>query len=400
MAEIWTNVAAGYDLIYTFLVMAYLKKLGPKKIFWLGLLIILIIFFISSPGRVAIKTGLITAQVIPDFPIKPLKLFTKEPIVAEVKSTKGSTKFVADIYRPADEGTHQAAIFILGSLATRENPLVVEIADSLARLGFVIFVPEEPELAAGHVSNTAIDYYVEVFEYLYEQPFVDKGGVGFGGFCVGGSVAIKASEDPRIADEVAFVHAISPYYNLENLSREIITGKYVQDGEKIDWDPADLSEDTLKRGVVLYFTDSQDRQILEEKIFEKESSGSDVSSELSKEGQAALTYMQTQDFDESEKLYDLVWPKGMKQYNADLSPSTNIEDLKAKLFIISDTNDMFVPPYHSQKFVENLPKGQVYHSEIDAFEHVKPGNRLKLLRGFRQAGKLFNHLWQFFNFVG
>ena len=379
--------------------MSLLTRLGPKKIFWIVFLLLLIIFLVSPPGRVATQAGLMTAEVIPGFPIKPLKWVSKAPLVEEVNIVKGNTNLLADIYRPNDKKKHPAVVLTLGAGPDRRTPLLVKFAESLARTGYVVLAPDIPRLVAGHVITSATEDTINVFEYLYEQPFVDQGKVGFGGFCVGASVAIVAAEDPRIAEKVSFIYAVSPYFNLVDLSREIITRQYIKNVDTVAWEPSDLSKEALKKGVVLYFSNEEDRKILDQAIFAKRPPSSDILSGLSEESKKVLTYMQTQDFEKSRQIYENYWPKQGKQLDAELSPSTNISDLQAKLFILSDPNDVFVPPTHSQKFVESLPKEQVSYTQIDALEHVRPGARLKLLRGFRQAGKLFNHLWQFFNFV-
>ncbi len=382
-----------------FSTMSHLPRWGLKKIFWISLSLIIIILLISPPGRVAVRAGLLTTEIIPDLPLKPLKIFTKAPIIEEVEITRGSTNLLADIYRPNDKKRHPAVVLTLGAGPDRETPLLVKLAESLARTGLVVLAPDIPRLVAGHVITSATEDAINVFEYLYEQPFVDQEKVGFGGFCVGASVAIVAAEDPRIAKKVAFVNAISPYFNLVELSREIITRQYIKEGEMVDWEPADLSKEALKKGVVLYFSSEEDRKILDQAIFAKRLPSSDILSGLSEESKKVLTYMQTQDFEKSRQLYEKNWPEQGKQIDAELSPNTNISNLEAKLFILSDTNDVFVPPTHSKKFVENLSEEQVSYTQIDALEHVRPGAKLKLLRAARQAGKLYIHIWQFLNFV-
>src|SRR3989344_2041228 len=222
----------------------------------LTLILLLLIFLISPVGRPAYKAFLLVSESVPNFPIKPLNLLTKNPRVEQIEFRLENKNVNAALYRPAVEGKHPAIIFTLGILFSRDNPNVVKFAQALARTGYVVLVPDLPDFLTGFVWTDSIDTLIASVEYLDGQEFVNKDKIGFTGFCVGGSAAIIASENEKIAKKVNFIATISPYYDLISLSEAVILKQAkVDDEEFITWRPAKLSTETVQKGFINYVPD-------------------------------------------------------------------------------------------------------------------------------------------------
>ena len=177
----------------------------------LTLILVAAIFFLSPFGRPIYKTFMLVSETAPNFPIKPLNLLTKDPRVEQIEFKLGNRDVNAALYRPAGEGKHPAIIFTLGILFSRDNPNVVKFAQALARTGYVVLVPDLPDFLTGFVWTDSIDTLIASVEYLDGQEFVNKDKIGFTGFCVGGSAAIIASENEKIAKKVNFIAMVFYY---------------------------------------------------------------------------------------------------------------------------------------------------------------------------------------------
>src|SRR3972149_70071 len=200
-----------------------------KKAVLINLAVILVllgsltVFFATPFGRPALKTLLLVPEVVPDFPVRPLKYFSREPKVEEVTLKVGDMDIKADLYTPQDNKKHPAVIFTLGVVVTKQDSTVVKFAQSLSRLGFVVLVPDLPDFVSGFVWTDSVETLISAVEFLDRQSFVNRQRIGFAGFCVGSSVSMIAAENEKIADKVAFITAVSPYFNLFSLSEAATT---------------------------------------------------------------------------------------------------------------------------------------------------------------------------------
>src|SRR3989344_9066537 len=105
--------------------MASFKKKIINALLTLLLLILLFVTFLITPwGRPVLKTLLLVPEVVPDFPIRPLKFFSREPTIEEVTLKVGDKDIKADLYKPNDNKTHPAIILTLGVVVTRKDKVI------------------------------------------------------------------------------------------------------------------------------------------------------------------------------------------------------------------------------------------------------------------------------------
>lgn len=346
---------------------------------------IVILFFVAIfifPFPAVGKTMLLATEVISQFPLKPMKLLTRAPIVETVKIKTSSGEVAADLYRPRNGRSHPAAIFTLGIAITKENVEVVRLSEALARSGFVVLTPDLPDFISGFVWTDSVDTLVSSVEYLDKQSFVDKKKIGFAGFCVGASASIMAAEDPKIASKVNFITAISPYFDITSLSKAVVTKKAEDgNGNYVDWVPAPLTVKSVQLGFINYLSDENEKKQLKDYFV----SGTPISDKehLSQEAVAVYGFLSTSDLEGLEILWK-DFPQSGKDMLNKLSPSTKIHDLRAKLLILNDKKDSFVPKIEGERLGQSLSKKQIYFSEIDSFEHVSPKTKLPRWAAARQ----------------
>ena len=74
----------------------------------------LMLVVVTPQGRTAAKTGGFIFQVLPVVPVKPLAWFTSGPTRQEVLFPQALGEGLADVYRPAGDGSHAAVLLFLG----------------------------------------------------------------------------------------------------------------------------------------------------------------------------------------------------------------------------------------------------------------------------------------------
>ena len=217
----------------------FLKKTGLTVL--LALIAFTIFLGASHEGRAAVKTTLFIPHVF-NAGIKPLNWFTPDPVVERVTFPIPGGAGTGDIYRPPGEGPYAAVLLFLGvAPAGSDDPRVVRLGDALARSNMVTLFYWSPIMADGRMEPEDVDNLVAAFQYLSAQNYVDKSRVGMGGFCVGASFSIMAASEAPIRDNVAFVNAFGPYFDMRDLIGAISSGTKSYGDETLSWEPNKLS---------------------------------------------------------------------------------------------------------------------------------------------------------------
>src|SRR4030042_3792273 len=126
---------------------------------------IFIIFFLTPFGKPFSKTLLLVPEVIPRFPIRPLNYLSREPQIQTIEFVSGERKIIADIYRLRDNKKHPAIVISLGVLATSDSSDLFKLKKAFSRLGYVVVIPEFPDLISGFVWTDSVEILVSSAEY-------------------------------------------------------------------------------------------------------------------------------------------------------------------------------------------------------------------------------------------
>jgi fermentation-respiration switch protein FrsA (DUF1100 family) len=89
-------------------------------------------------------------------------------------------------------------------------------------------------------------------------------------------------------------------------------------------------------------------------------------------------------------------PPATRERLAAISPSRDLERLRADLYLMHDRSDAYIPFTHSRALAAAAPPGVVRaHTEFDLFAHVLPDRPLEGLDFYREVFKLYRHAWLF-----
>src|SRR5687767_14470880 len=181
--------------------MRWLRRIG------IALLVVAVVAVAWEPTRVGLQTAVMLPNLLGSGP-QPLTLFSaaprREAVPYRGAPDGGDDPELAELWLPdwaTAERPAGAMLMVLGvNNVGRNHPVVARVAEALARTGVVVLVPDSAVLLEGHLEVGEIDGVVRAFQLLAARPEVDPERVGIIGFSVGGSLALLAAADERIAE--------------------------------------------------------------------------------------------------------------------------------------------------------------------------------------------------------
>lgn len=313
-----------------------------------------------------IKIILFLTEQFPQIPVKPLGLITADPEHKKVKFETSHGKVVADLFVPKSASYNSALIVAMGiKTAEDDKPLILHFADSLARLGYVVFWPRLEVLDQGQSLPEEPETFIKAFEYLEKEPFVNPKRISYMGFSVGSSTALAAVADAQIANRVHSLIFFGGYYNVFDYLLALASKKVDLEEEKISWSPAPDAIDHAK-GLLKV---KKAPGILQ--IFEGTTAA-----------QANILLNQAPQ-EEVDRL---------KKY----SPNEVIDKFKAQIFILHDKSDTYVPYVESIRLDRALSqRSEKVFLIIDLFEHVQPNRPIN----FAELFKLYGFIYKVFEII-
>jgi pimeloyl-ACP methyl ester carboxylesterase len=319
------------------LVIAVLILLAASMLLWVRPL--------ATHGKVL----LLLSQELPFIPVKPLQLLTAAPIHEQLRLDSERGPVLADLFLPArgfgaEAPRSQPAVILAMGVKTseRDRPIMLSFARTLARLGFVALWPRSEALDAGVSLPEEPATFVSGVRYLRELDQVDPDRISILGFSIGASVALVAASDARIADGVPALIFFGGYYDIFSYIASIATRSIVVDGQVVPWEP---HED-----VAGHF-----HQILE-----------------NKRAYGLLRIFGAATRDEAELVLRSVPPTEVAELQR-YSPAEHLGALAARLFVLHDRGDRFVPYVESLTLRRAAPDALVGAFLLtDLFEHAQP----------------------------
>lgn len=307
-----------------------------RKIALILLVGLLLGVIFQKPLITHLKIALFISEEFPQIPIKPLGLISVQPFHNKVEFDSVNGKVVADLFIPKGAGKRGAVILAMGvKTSEKDKSILLHFADSMARLGYVVVWPRLKVLDKGESLPEEPETFIEAFKYL------DKSRITFVGFSVGSSTAFVAISNPEIANKVHSLVFFGGYFDVFDYLSAL-------DGQ-IEWKP---HQDAINHAKTL----------------------------LAAKGITTI----------SADLRDSKDADRLKKY----SPKEFVSDFKAKIFILHDKSDTYVPYTESIKLYNTMPKDQIgaYHIS-DLFEHVQPNKPIK----GEELVKLYGFLYKVFS---
>ncbi|MDP8922664.1 MAG: acetylxylan esterase [Chloroflexota bacterium] len=348
----------------------------------------------THPGRVAVKSLLLLPSAIEAIPVDPLRYVTPSPRRESFAYDYAAGTVEGDIYAPGTEGRHGALILILGARPLdRDEPTLVRFAEGLSRAGAAVMIPASSALATGRVLPEEVDAVVRAVELLRARDDVDPDRIGILGFSVGGSVAVVAAGDPRLAGRLAFVNAFGSYSDSRDLVRAVATRSLAYAGIDEPWEPHPLTVWVLARQLADTLPDPTDREILDRIYLQEDATARDEVDRMTPVGRAALGLLDGLPPAEAEVALAML-PEATQERLRGISPSLALDRVTARLFIMHDLGDHFIPYTESRRMAQQAPPAILgRYTEFGLFDHVMPNKSLASVEFLVELGKLVRQLY-------
>ena len=344
-----------------------------KRRYVVLLLLLALTVIFRQPLATNAKVILLISQEFPQIPIKPLDLVTNAPDHRHLLLSSPHGPIVADLYLPrpllGEAHSEPALILAFGvKVPQSAKPDVLRLADALARLGYVTIWPRLRSLDQEHAGIEEPSTFLRAFAYLETLPAVNRERISYFGVSVGSSIAFVAASSPRIAREVRSVVFFGGYFDMFDYLISLATRRDRFEGHEIPWSPTSDALSQVKAILI------RERAWSLRRIFQART---------------------------SSQVNRLIAAANKKEVVAlrRFSPSDHLDGFRARIFILHDKSDKYVPYVESEKLYRALP-GSIQKTILlsDLFKHVEPGGG-DLAHAAGQYVKLYGFVYQAFDYL-
>ena len=224
-----------------------------------------VLLSLNRNGRVAVEASIFLPDMVLQVPLpfRPVDLISDPPkrehVTIDYQSRNGPRSIEADLYVPAQGAHHSASCSRWARRHCARRP-----APRAHRRGFGARGRGDARAVqrpAGRlrIEPEEIDALVAEFQYVQKLPQVDPTRVGFFGASVGGSLALVAAADPRIADEVDHVVSFGGYFDALTTFGAIATHHIEYKDVDENWTPKPHAEHVMAHQLIDRLDNPRDR---------------------------------------------------------------------------------------------------------------------------------------------
>ncbi|MCL4835284.1 MAG: dienelactone hydrolase family protein [Caldilineaceae bacterium] len=373
-----------------------MRRIGSRSRFVIILSVVALVLvagWYDGPVRQAV---LLTTDLVLQPSFSVLAPFKSKivPTVVEIPYDEGMMMTTATILYPVGVENGGGVILAPGYLPTMSDPLLDRLAQDLAQMGFFVLIPKTARLRQGLVTPEDVEVLVAAFLWLSEQPGINPESIGFAGFCIGGSLAMVAAADSRINERVSYINIFGGYFDARSAFRSIGTHTMILSDRTTPWQPAPQAVALYLQNVLMHIEDDTSRKQIEYALQENQSI--DIAA-LRPDVRRIYQVLAASTPSEMERrLSELSEDK--LAYFAAISPSHAISQLKARVFVMHDIADPYMPVSESYQLAEAIPPStEVVITRFQLFNHVHPSGVLGRAILAKESVKLMWHLSRLFD---
>ncbi len=328
-----------------------------------------------SPSRV-VESADVLADLGAGAGPSRLKRTTPAPHRSSVIYRAADRSYAGDIYRPGDGGA--AALVLVPGVARagKDDKRLVAFANTLARAGFTVLVPDIENLRALKVKSTDVRGIADAVRHLTAGR---KSRVGVVAISYAAGPAVLAALQDDIRCRVGFVLAIGGYYDRLTILTYLTTGYYRERPEgpwrKGRRDPYGMWVSLLSYADVL--AEAADRDALEEivrrRVRNLNADVGDLRARLGPDGQAVYALVANRDPHRVPRLIAAL-PEAVRRELAALDlKGRDFSGFAARLILIHGRDDAVIPYSESAALAAAVPEGRAALYLVDSLAHVDLG---------------------------
>ena len=285
--------------------------------------------------------------------------------------------------KPRGEGPWPALFFVNGVVTEgRRLPEVRQLAEGLARAGYLVVVPDLPGLRWGEIRPETVHETVEVARAVSELPDARDGEVGLIGVSTGATLALLAAEKEDLGGRVSVVAGIAPYTDVKTVLDIATTGYYRKDGRLVRYEADPFLSAAITQSLVSTLPPSEDRETLLEELEEVDRLRPRFLADLrgmGAEARSVAELLANKDPRRFDELYAGL-PKRVRANLEELSPLAGDERVNVPVELISEPQDKYFPVSESYAIGRIAPQARVTVTE--ALDHAEPKSSLRDLPAF------------------
>jgi len=336
-------------------------------------------FVVLPPVRSVARTIALVPELV-NLPLRPLGFFSAEP--ERSTTTYGRPADRLDVYVPAGSHAPRSLPAVVLALGVHpedlDHPDIVRVASAISRLGVVVGVPESTALRELRVTPAEPEHLADAVLVLAARPEVDPRRLGLAGFSAGGSMALLAAADPRLA-QLRFVSDFGGYADAEVLLVDVATRSMLLADEVRAWDP----DPGIRRDVAVLLARAiepaialHDLEALLTSIAaadERPARDPDIEAGLSGDARTAYQLFTAPDRSSATTVMSAFSPR-LRGDLRGISPVAASDGIHGQVFLLHGIGDRAIPVSHAYALAARLPRGVLAKMTIfGRFEHGPPG---------------------------
>lgn len=304
-----------------------------------------------------------------------LKERTSDPVRRLLTYSDHGRHCQADLYLPGQPP--RAGIVLIPGVAAlgRNDPRLVAFATTLARVRFLVLVPDIPNLRALMIQSDDVQRIVGAFPHLVSRSELPAGSrIGIGAFSYAAGPAILAALDPAIRERVDFILGVGGYYNLRQVITFFTTGYFRERGRWRYLKPNRYGKWVFVLSNVGRLTNAMDQQVFrfmaERRLKDPDAPIADLAGALTAEGQALFALLENRDPERTPFLIAKLPAAIGNDIEALNLANQDLSRLRAKLILLHGTDDEIIPYSESVALAAAAPAGRAQLFLIAGLAHV------------------------------
>jgi acetyl esterase/lipase len=232
----------------------------------------------------------------------------------------------------------------------KDDPRLVALAQTLARLRFAVFVPDLKGLRQLRVRASDVREVADGFRYLVSRTdLVSPGRVGIAGFSYGAAPVVLAALETDIRDQVTFIVTLGGFHDAQSITTYFTTG-YYRDETTGEWRHLEQS----LYGVLVFAqsyvglaTRAEDRERLtryiDELAAERGIATMKMLPGLAPDAQALQALLINRDPERVPALIAQLSPRMRREMDGLNPAARDLRQLEAKMILIHGRGDNIIP---------------------------------------------------------
>lgn len=348
-----------------------------RRLPWVAvaLLVVLGPLAVLPPVTARLKAGGVVGELL-DYPVP-------RPFAAEVERRSVSLNGV-DGHLYAGNERAPAMVLLPGAVeAGLDDARVVRAGEAFAAADRTVFVPEL-SLYERTVDPEDLERIVDAVRGVTAHR-LGEGRASLLGFSFGGSYALVAAADERLAGRLAQVATFGAYYDLVGLLQAATTGVSLVDGERFDWDPHPQARELTVDATLQLVPPGQRDQLTAALAGER------APASLPPAARAVFALLDNED---PERTRDLAaeLPAPARRLLDRFSPAAVADDIRAPVIAMHAVEDPAVPHAELRRLTAGLPHARVISARLFGHVGLEGVGKVRaipdLVRAWRFAGWL------------